>query len=278
VAQEVPFITGQFTNTGGNNNGSVNPFQTIQREEVGTILKLTPQISQGGNSVLLKIEIESSSLGTSAITTVDAITNKRTISTNVLIEDGGIVVLGGLISDFGSKKESRVPFLGRIPLIGLAFKTRASQHTKNNLMMFIRPKILRDGSQSAIATDEKYNYMREQQKSFNQRELLPLLPGNQNPRLPPAAPLPDPKTMRPAMTPEEQAQENARKREEEDAARKANSLPRSQSAPGTPATPAPPQAAPAPEGEPQPAPSPQAAPAPGASPTPPDQPPQRPQG
>jgi general secretion pathway protein D len=246
VAQEVPFVTGQFTNTGAA-GGSVNPFQTIQRQEVGTILKLTPQIAQGGNSVALKIEIESSSIGSSAVTTVDVVTNKRTISTNVLIEDGGIVVLGGLISDFGNKKESRVPFLGRIPLIGLAFKTRASQHTKTNLMIFIRPKILRDGTQTAIATDEKYNYMRTEQKSFNQREVLPLLPNKESPRLQPAPPLPDPKTVRPAMSPEEQAQENARKREEEDAARKA-------------------QPKPSQEARPQPAPAPQATPAPAPSP------------
>ncbi len=253
VAQEVPFITGQFTNTGAT-NGSVNPFQTIQREEVGTILKLTPQISQGGNSVLMKIEIESSSLGSSAVTTVDVVTNKRTISTNVLIEDGGIIVLGGLISDFGSKKETRVPFLGRIPIIGLAFKTRGSQHTKTNLMMFIRPKILRDGSQTAIATDEKYNYMRDQEKTFNGKELMPLLPRSGNPHLPPPQPLPDPNTVKPASSPDEQADENARKREAEDVARKARTKAQTQEAQprGTA-----PQGAPAPQATPAPAPAPE---------------------
>ena len=98
VAQEVPFITGQYTNTGGT-DGSVNPFQTIQREEVGTILKVTPQINEG-DAVMLKIELESSEHRRRAAGgAVDLITNKRTIKTTVLIEDGGTLVLGGLIQD-----------------------------------------------------------------------------------------------------------------------------------------------------------------------------------
>jgi general secretion pathway protein D len=193
VAQEVPFITGSFSSTGtGGTTGAVNPFQTIQREEVGTILKVTPQLN-GSDTVILKLELESSSLSPSA-QAVDLITNKRTISTNVMIEDGGIVVLGGLISDFASKGEQRVPFLGRIPIIGLAFKTRNSQATKNNLMIFIRPKILRDGVQASFETDAKYKYMIDQQKQFNKRELLPMLPGVDKPKLPPPPPLPPPGT------------------------------------------------------------------------------------
>jgi general secretion pathway protein D len=192
VAQEVPFVTGSFTNTGGNNNGNVNPFQTIQRQEVGTILKLTPQINEGGSSVMLKIELESSSLADAVPGASDLVTNKRTISTNVLIEDSGIIVLGGLLSDEAGKTEQRVPFLGRIPLVGLAFKSRTARSTKSNLMIFIRPTILRDGVQAAVATDSKYNYMRDQQRKFNQnRELLPLLPGVKKPSLPPAPPMPE---------------------------------------------------------------------------------------
>ena len=97
VAQEVPFVTGQYTNTSAVTGGTVNPFQTIQREEVGTILKVTPTISTEGEAVVLKIDIESSSLGQQPAGAVDLITSKRKITTNVLIEDGGIVVLGGLI-------------------------------------------------------------------------------------------------------------------------------------------------------------------------------------
>ena len=192
VAQEVPFVTGSFTNTGGGTGGSVNPFQTVQREEVGTILKVTPQLN-GSDTVILKLELESSSLSQST-QAVDLITNKRTISTNVMIEDGGIVVLGGLISDSATKGEQRVPFLGRIPIIGLAFKTRNSDSRKSNLMVFIRPKILRDGVQAAFETDAKYRYMQDQQKSFNKGELLPLLPDSTKPKLPPPPPLPPPGT------------------------------------------------------------------------------------
>lgn len=190
VAQEVPFITGSFTNTGaGNSGGNLNPFQTVQREEVGTILKVTPQIAAEGNSVVMKISIESSSVG-APVSAVDITTNKRTIQTNVLIEDGGVVVLGGLISNESKKSESRVPFLGSIPLIGLAFKTRTGASTKNNLMIFIRPKILRDPVQAAFETDSKYNYMLDRELDYNKPEILPMIPRDKKPQLPPAPPPP----------------------------------------------------------------------------------------
>ena len=190
VAQEVPFVTGQFTNTGGNSGNGLNPFQTIQRQEVGTILKITPQINEG-NAVMLKIEQESSSIAASSSGAVDLITNKRTISTNVLIEDGGTVVLGGLIQDSQTGGEQRVPFLGRIPVIGEAFRTRSAKKTKTNLMVFIQPRILRDGTDATFETNQKYNYIRDQQRNLgSQREVLPMLPGEKRAILPeiPAAP------------------------------------------------------------------------------------------
>jgi general secretion pathway protein D len=196
VAQEVPFITGQYTNSAASTGGvtaGVNPFQTIQREEVGTILKITPTISSEGSQVMLKISIESSSIGTKPAGAVDLVTNKRTVSTTVLIEDGGIVVLGGLIEDDRSKSESRVPYLGNIPLIGLLFKTRSDTSTKNNLMIFLRPKILRDAAQAAFETDLKYNYMQDQQQPLlHTHEALPLLPGVPTGKLPPMPPPPPP--------------------------------------------------------------------------------------
>jgi len=192
VAQEVPFVTGQFTNTTAVTGGSVNPFQTIQRQEVGTILKVTPTISAEGTSVMLKISIESSSIGQKPAGAVDLVTNKRTITTTVLIEDGGVVVLGGLIEDNSVKGEQRVPYLGNIPLIGLLFKTRNATSTKNNLILFIRPKILRDPAQAAFETDLKYNYMMDQQKDLSRREALPLLPGVSRGKLEPPPPPPKP--------------------------------------------------------------------------------------
>jgi general secretion pathway protein D len=192
VAQEVPFVTGQYTSTGGNTSSQLNPFQTIQRQEVGTILKITPQINEG-DAVMLKIEQESSSIAASSSGAVDLITNKRTISTNVLIEDGGTVVLGGLIQDSQTGGEQRVPFFGRIPVLGEVFRTRSAKKTKTNLMVFIQPRILRNGIDATIETNQKYNYIRDQQLKLGpQREAVPLLPGERRSILPeiPTAPPP----------------------------------------------------------------------------------------
>jgi len=198
VAQEVPFITGQYTaNNTAVVGGAVNPFQTIQREEVGTILKITPTISAEGSQVMLKISIESSSLGQKPAGAVDLVTNKRTVSTTVLIEDGGIVVLGGLIEDDTSKGESRVPYLGAIPILGLLFKTRNQTSSKTNLMIFLRPKIMRDANQAAYETELKYNYMQDQQKPIfhlSPSDIPPLLPGTPPGKLPPLPPPPPPGT------------------------------------------------------------------------------------
>jgi general secretion pathway protein D len=188
VAQEVPFITGQYATTSGSTtstSSTVSPFTTVQRQEVGTILKVTPQIATESNSVILKISIESSSVAATSVSSVDITTNKRTVSTSVLIEDGGIVVLGGLISDSVTKSEQRVPFLGSLPLIGLLFKTRDYSRTKNNLMIFIRPKILHTAEQTAIETGAKYNYMLDEQRRADKRDATPLLPDEKQPTLPP---------------------------------------------------------------------------------------------
>jgi general secretion pathway protein D len=211
VAQEVPFITGSYAQTGGNNN-EVNPFTTVQREEVGTILKITPQVNEGGALVQLKIELESSELSGTSGDANSLITNKRTVNTNVLIEDGGIVVLGGLIRDSATRGEQRVPYLGRIPIIGELFKTRSRKRDKTNLMVFIRPKILRDGIATAIATDAKYNFIRQLQMEAGSQpgEVLPLIPFNKDPQLPPIPPpasfpsiLPPEQTVPPESKPEE---------------------------------------------------------------------------
>jgi general secretion pathway protein D len=185
VAQEVPFITGQYTSGTAVTGGQVNPFQTIQRESVGTILKVTPTISAEGSQVMLKISIESSSLGAKPAGAVDLTTNKRTIDTTVLIEDGGVVALGGLIEDDSTASNDRVPGLGNIPIIGYLFKNRSAQSTKNNLIIFIRPKILTNPNQAAFETDLKYNYMIEQQKSLKAHDAIPLLPGVTRGTMPP---------------------------------------------------------------------------------------------
>ena len=204
VAQEVPFITGQYTaNNTAVVGGAVNPFQTIQREEVGTILKITPTISPEGSAVMLKISIESSTIGQKPAGAVDLVTNKRTVSTTVMIDDGGIVVLGGLTENTTTKGENRVPFLGNIPIIGYLFKTRNEESTKNNLMIFIRPKILRDAAQAAFETDLKYNYMLDQEKEMNKagHEAIPMLPGVSRGALPPLPPGGSAPAPRPQVSP-----------------------------------------------------------------------------
>ena len=180
IGQEVPFITGQFTNTGGNNAGAVNPFQTVNREQVGTNLQLTPQITDDG-TILLKITQEISSLSSSA-GAVDLITNTRLIETSVIVEDGGILVLGGLIDDQVLETDQRVPVLGSIPIIGNLFRSRTSEKIKTNLMVFIKPKILLDGIGSMQVTGEKYNYLRNLQQGDRQ---VPLLRDATRPTLPP---------------------------------------------------------------------------------------------
>jgi general secretion pathway protein D len=200
IAQEIPFLTGQYVTQGNTTGGIDNPFQTIQREEVGNILKITPQINEG-NSVLLKISQEASNVAAQAqqVSSTDLITNKRTISTKVMVEDGGLIVLGGLISDQATENKQQVPFLGSIPILGELFKTRAVKKTKTNLMVFIRPRILRDGVDAAIETNAKYNYIRDQQMQYNKGKVS-LMPGERQPTLPPLETLVPPELLNPART------------------------------------------------------------------------------
>jgi len=173
VAQEVPFLTGQYSTT----NGTGSAFQTIEREEVGTILTVTPTINEG-DAVLLKLQVESSSLAGATAGAVDLITNKNVITTSVLIKDGNTLVLGGLIQDSVSNSDSSVPLLGHIPIIGELFRARNTDKTKTDFLIFLQPHILRDDRQAAIETDAKYNYIRDEQRRLNkdQDSKLPLLP------------------------------------------------------------------------------------------------------
>jgi general secretion pathway protein D len=183
VTQEIPLVTGSFSNTTTAVGGTTSPFQTIQREEVGTILKVTPHINEG-NSVQLKIEQEDSSPGAKLTDSADISTNKRSIKTTVLIEDGGIIVLGGLISDTVTETEDRVPGLGAIPLIGNLFKSRSSSRQKKNLLVFIRPKIMRNADDTEGVSEASYNDVRRSQQNLNHGKIM-LLPGQKQPAVPP---------------------------------------------------------------------------------------------
>jgi general secretion pathway protein D len=186
VTQEIPLITGSYSSSTAAVGGTTSPFTTIQREEVGTILKVTPHINEG-NSVQLKIEQEDSSPGAKLANSADISTNKRSIKTTVLIEDGGVIVLGGLMSDTVLESEDRVPGLGAIPLLGNLFKSRAGSRQKKNLLVFIRPKILRDADATETTSELQYNDLRQQQRSLNKGHIT-LLPGQKQPVVPPMPP------------------------------------------------------------------------------------------
>ncbi|VAW61428.1 General secretion pathway protein D [hydrothermal vent metagenome] len=159
IAQNVPFLTGSFTT---NAAGASNPFQTIERQDVGITLKVTPQINDG-DTIKLDINQEVSNVSQSAAANGGIITNKRQITTSVLVEDGEILVLGGLIDDALRDQVSKVPLLGDIPLIGWLFRSHTTSKEKQNLMVFMRPSIMRDAGAAAFHTNRKYNFLRAQQ-------------------------------------------------------------------------------------------------------------------
>jgi general secretion pathway protein D len=199
VVQEVPFLTGAYSNTGTGSN-VVNPFQTIERKDVGLILRVTPHVNEG-DSVRLEIVQEVSSLapgqGTGA---VDLVTNKREIQTTVQVADGAMIVLGGLSSEEVLESVQAVPGISRVPLLGKLFKSRQSSRSKRNLMVFLRPVILPDDAASTALSGEKYNALRNiqlQARDTGETPVrggeLPLLPDQPTP-----APLPAPAAQAPA--------------------------------------------------------------------------------
>ena len=169
VGKNVPFLTGQYTNTGGSSGGSStpsNPFQTIERKDVGITLKIKPQINDG-SSIRLDIEQEISSLAASDVSTTDVVTNKRTINTSVMVEDGQVLVLGGLIEDTYTDTQQKVPVLGDLPIIGRAFRNNKTVKKKQNLMVFIHPVIMRDVLSGDEYTRQKYNKLKYAQSASN---------------------------------------------------------------------------------------------------------------
>lgn len=162
VGQEIPITTGEAV---GDN--LTNAFRTVSREQVGVILKVTPQINEGG-TVTLKITQETSSVAGQIISTsTDLITNKREISTTALVDDGDILVIGGLIDEQSSTSSSKVPFLGDIPGAGNLFRTSGRKKERRNLMVFIRPTILRDKDTARAATKRKMDYLRAKEMLYS---------------------------------------------------------------------------------------------------------------
>ena len=184
VGQNVPFVTGQYTS---NNtvNGSVNPFQTIERKDVGLTLKVKPQISETG-TVKLTIYQEVSSVDATSVGSVSGlITNKRSIESNILVEDGSVVVLGGLLSDEYDGNKAQVPGFGDIPYIGSLFRNETRTRKKTNLMVFLRPVVLRDANATELFSSGRYQQMMGAQNN-SQVEPNPVMPIGNTIVLPPA--------------------------------------------------------------------------------------------
>ena len=214
VGQNVPFVTGTYTTTTGGEGAQIgNPFQTIERQDVGITLKVKPQINEG-NAIKLEIVQEVSNVVPSATAlTQGPTTNKRSIKTNVLVEDGQILVLGGLIDDQLSESAQKVPLLGDVPLLGNLFRYRNTTKLRRNLMVFLHPVILREPAQATLYTSDKYSYIRAQQLAARDKGYL--LPDTQPPMLKPQeevktqgsildlqpAPPPSPHAPRPSVEP-----------------------------------------------------------------------------
>ena len=173
VGENIPIVTGSYAQTGS--TSTVTPFQTFTRQDVGLTLRVRPQVSDNG-TVKLQIFQEVSSIQSGSSTT-GYILNKRNVESNVIVEDGQIIVLGGLIGDNYTDGSSKIPFLGDIPLIGALFRYDNKSRKRTNLMVFIRPSVLRNNEQNNIFSNNKLDDFEEKRKSFAQ---VPLFPKNDN--------------------------------------------------------------------------------------------------
>jgi general secretion pathway protein D len=182
IGQNVPFVTGSFTSTG---TGTTSPFQTIERKDVGLTLRVKPQIGEGG-TVRMTIYQENSSV-TSTSATAGPTTDKSAIETTVVVDDGQIMVLGGLLKDEYSGTISKVPFLGDIPLIGGLFRSDNRTRNKSNLMVFLRPVVIRTQEAATALSLDRYDQIRAMQKD-NQPSPNFVTRVNESPILPPRPP------------------------------------------------------------------------------------------
>ncbi len=182
VGENVPFITGQFTQTGG---ATSNPFQTIERKDVGITLRIRPQIGESGSVRMTIYQEQSAVKSTTAAGTSNAgpSTSKRSIESQVVVEDGGIIVLGGLIEDTFEEKKSKIPLLGDIPLLGALFRSETREKRRTNLMVFLRPVVMRDADATTKFSVDRYEQMRGRQQEA-QPEPSYVVPINSSPVAP----------------------------------------------------------------------------------------------
>jgi len=208
VGQNVPFVTGSFAQAtaaaaaaGGTTGAVVNPFQTIERRDVGLTLRIKPQISEGG-AIRLEIFQEVSRIDlTSQGVASDVVTTKRSLETKVVVDDGNTIVLGGLIDDTKKETQEAIPLLGSIPILGALFRFKQEVRVRTNLMIFLRPVIVRTAEDGYRVTSDRYDYLRaytrgegeEREALFDRMEpVAPVPPGEPPARVPgqdsPAAP------------------------------------------------------------------------------------------
>ncbi|MEO5735779.1 MAG: type II secretion system protein GspD, partial [Rubrivivax sp.] len=188
VGSNVPFVTGQFTNTG---TATTSPFQTIERKDVGITSRIRPQIGENGVIRMTIFQEQSSVLATTAAGTTNAgpSTTKRSIEGTVMVDDGQILVLGGLIEDTYINNKSKVPLLGDIPYLGALFRSESRERRRTNLMVFLRPIVMRDGEAANRLSLDRYDSLRTQQIQAQPAQSL-LLPINESPLLPARPALP----------------------------------------------------------------------------------------
>jgi general secretion pathway protein D len=199
IGQNVPFVTGQYTNTTASAGGVVNPFQTIERKDVGLTLRVKPQISENGTVKLTLYQEVSSIDPASVASSTGLILNKRSIESNVLVNDGGIVVIGGLLQDTYSGNQDKVPGLGDLPFLGGLFKSETRSRNKTNLMVFLRPVVVRDAAASDALSSSRYESMIRAQTA-GQPVPSPVIKVNEAATLP-ALPAPAPGSAAPPAQP-----------------------------------------------------------------------------
>ena len=163
VGQNIPILTGAYTTTA---NSSTNPFQTVERKDIGIMLKIKPQISDSGSITLRVIQEVSSVDNTVDTQGAGLATRVRQIDSKILVDDGQTIVLGGLIEERVNEQQNKVPLLGDIPYLGALFRYRSQEHSKTNLMVFLRPIILRDGKSAQALSSDRYEYLRAEQARF----------------------------------------------------------------------------------------------------------------
>jgi general secretion pathway protein D len=200
IGQNVPFVTGSFTNTGaGGTGGAVNPFQTIERKDVGLTLRIKSQIGEGG-TVRMTVYQENSAVVPGPTNNAGPTTDKSSIETTVVVDDGQIMVLGGLLKDEFTDGEDRVPGLASIPLVGNLFRSENRKRVKSNLMVFLRPIVVRNQASADELTISRYENIRAQQQqsqpepsrilNINDAPILPGLPAQAPAASPAATPSP----------------------------------------------------------------------------------------